>query len=68
MSGKLVALVDGSDYSRSVCEHAAWLATRSGRSVVGPGLPGFITELDVVARTSCRGGACHVCSDARTTR
>ena len=33
MSGKLVALVDGSDYSRSVCEHAAWLATRSGRSV-----------------------------------
>lgn len=31
--GKLIALVDGSEYSRSVCEHAAWLATRSGRSV-----------------------------------
>ena len=33
MSGKLVALVDGSDYSRSVCEHAAWLSARTGRSV-----------------------------------
>ena len=33
MSGKLVALVDGSEYSRSVCEHAAWLSARSGRSV-----------------------------------
>lgn len=33
MSGKLVALVDGSEYSRSVCEHAAWLSTRTGRSV-----------------------------------
>ena len=31
--GKLIALVDGSDYSRSVCDHAAWLAGRSGRSV-----------------------------------
>jgi len=33
MSGKLVALVDGSEYSRSVCEHAAWLSARTGRSV-----------------------------------
>ncbi len=31
--GKLVALVDGSIYSRSVCDHAAWLARRTGRSV-----------------------------------
>lgn len=33
MSGKLVALVDGSEYARSVCEHAAWLSERTGRSV-----------------------------------
>ncbi len=31
--GKLVALVDGSIYSRSVCDHAAWLARRTNRSV-----------------------------------
>lgn len=30
---KLVALVDGSIYSRSVCEHAAWIAARIGSSV-----------------------------------
>lgn len=30
---RIVALVDGSDYSASVCEHAAWAATRAGSSV-----------------------------------
>ncbi len=30
---KLLALIDGSIYSKSVCEHAAWAATRSGRAV-----------------------------------
>ena len=33
MGNKLVALVDGSIYSKSVCENAAWLATRSGQPV-----------------------------------
>jgi nucleotide-binding universal stress UspA family protein len=30
---KIIALVDGSIYSRSVCDHAAWIARRSGSSV-----------------------------------
>lgn len=30
---KLIALVDGSVYSRSVCDHAAWIATRTGSAV-----------------------------------
>ena len=30
---KLIALIDGSIYSRSVCDHAAWLAGRLGASV-----------------------------------
>ena len=30
---KLVALVDGSIYSRSVCDHAAWIAQRTGAAV-----------------------------------
>lgn len=30
---KIVALVDGSIYSASVCEHAAWIAGRTGASV-----------------------------------
>ncbi|MAB12681.1 universal stress protein [Parvibaculum sp.] len=30
---KFVALVDGSIYSQSVCDHAAWAATRAGASV-----------------------------------
>ncbi|PZX14903.1 nucleotide-binding universal stress UspA family protein [Palleronia aestuarii] len=29
MTRKLVALVDGSDYARSVCDHAAWIAKRT---------------------------------------
>ncbi|MEM6382645.1 MAG: universal stress protein [Pseudomonadota bacterium] len=32
-NGKLVALVDGSIYSQSVCDHAVWLAQRTGWSV-----------------------------------
>ena len=30
MTGNIVALVDGSIYSASVCEHAAWVATKTG--------------------------------------
>ena len=30
---KLIALVDGSVYSRSVCDHAAWIAKRMGSSI-----------------------------------
>ncbi len=30
---KLLALIDGSKYSQSVCDHAAWIATRSNASV-----------------------------------
>lgn len=30
---KIIALVDGSAYSESVCDHAAWIATRKGSSV-----------------------------------
>ncbi|WP_380056281.1 universal stress protein [Falsihalocynthiibacter sp. SS001] len=30
---KIIALVDGSIYSESVCDHAAWIATRKGSSV-----------------------------------
>lgn len=33
MSEKLIALVDGSIYSKSVCENAAWIADRTGASV-----------------------------------
>ncbi|QFR34686.1 universal stress protein [Ancylobacter sp. TS-1] len=30
---KIISLIDGSAYARSVCEHAAWVATRIGASV-----------------------------------
>ena len=33
MSDKIIALVDGSTYSESVCAHAAWIATRTGAPV-----------------------------------
>lgn len=33
MTDKMMALIDGSDYSRSVCEHAAWIAGRTGLAV-----------------------------------
>ncbi|MGY6697684.1 MAG: universal stress protein [Roseinatronobacter sp.] len=33
MSEKIIALVDGSIYSTSVCDHAAWIAARTGSSV-----------------------------------
>jgi len=33
MTDKIIALVDGSIYSASVCEHAAWLAARAGAPV-----------------------------------
>ncbi|WP_417582289.1 universal stress protein [Pelagibacterium sp.] len=33
MANKLIALVDGSIYSKSVCENASWLARRAGKPV-----------------------------------
>lgn len=33
MSSKIIALIDGSIYSHSVCDHAAWVAQRTGWSV-----------------------------------
>ncbi|MSU88023.1 universal stress protein [Rhodobacteraceae bacterium 2CG4] len=33
MTDKMMALIDGSDYARSVCEHAAWIAGRTGLAV-----------------------------------
>ncbi|MDO9640363.1 MAG: universal stress protein [Pseudotabrizicola sp.] len=33
MTLKLIALVDGSTYSASVCDHAAWIAGRTGAAV-----------------------------------
>lgn len=33
MTDKILALVDGSLYSASVCEHAAWIAARTGAAV-----------------------------------
>jgi len=33
MTEKLIALVDGSIYSKSVCDHAAWIAIRTGAPV-----------------------------------
>jgi hypothetical protein len=31
MTDKIIALVDGSIYSESVCEHAAWIGRAPGR-------------------------------------
>lgn len=33
MTNKIIALVDGSIYSQSLCEHAAWVAQRTGWAV-----------------------------------
>ena len=33
MTGKIIAFVDGSIYAASVCEHAAWVASRTGWAV-----------------------------------
>lgn len=33
MNSRIIALVDGSIYSQSVCEHAAWIAERTGWAV-----------------------------------
>lgn len=33
MTSKIIALVDGSIYAKSVCEHAAWIAGRTGWAV-----------------------------------
>lgn len=33
MTKKIIALVDGSTYSKSVCDHAAWIADRAGYAV-----------------------------------
>ena len=34
MTDEIIALVDGSAYSKSVCDHAAWIAERTGLEVV----------------------------------
>lgn len=33
MTNKIIALVDGSAYSASVCDHAAWISARTGATV-----------------------------------
>ena len=33
MTDKIIALVDGSIYASSVCDHAAWVATRTALPV-----------------------------------
>lgn len=33
MTNKIIALVDGSTYSQSVCDHAAWVSSRTGAPV-----------------------------------
>lgn len=33
MTDKIIALVDGSIYARSVCDHAAWISARTGAGV-----------------------------------
>ncbi|WP_346433140.1 universal stress protein [Breoghania sp.] len=33
MTDRIIVLVDGSIYSRSVCEHAAWVASRTGAAI-----------------------------------
>ncbi|AUH34733.1 universal stress protein [Paracoccus tegillarcae] len=33
MTERVIALIDGSDYARSTCDHAAWVAKRSGIGV-----------------------------------
>lgn len=33
MTDKIIALVDGSLYARSVCDHAAWISSRTGAAV-----------------------------------
>ncbi len=33
MTNKIIALVDGSIYARSVCDHAAWISSRTGAGV-----------------------------------
>jgi nucleotide-binding universal stress UspA family protein len=33
MTGKIIALIDGSIYSESVCHHAAWISQRTGSPV-----------------------------------
>jgi nucleotide-binding universal stress UspA family protein len=59
---KLIALVDGSLYSHSVCDHAAWIARRNGAAV---------EVLHVLGRRQAEGGAANLSGNialgARTT-
>jgi nucleotide-binding universal stress UspA family protein len=59
---KLIALVDGSSYSHSVCDHAAWIAKRNGAAV---------EVLHVLGRRQAEGGAANLSGNialgARTT-
>lgn len=50
---KLIALVDGSVYSRSVCEHAAWIAARAGEGA-------RVELLHVLGRRQAEGGAANL--------
>ena len=61
MTQKIIALVDGSIYSRSVCDHAAWIAGRIGASIElmhvlgrreGPGTTDLSGSIQLGARTA----------------
>jgi nucleotide-binding universal stress UspA family protein len=54
---KLIALVDGSVYSRSVCEHAAWIASRAGEAAPHPAR---VELLHVLGRRQAEGGAANL--------
>lgn len=59
---KLIALVDGSVYSQSVCDHAAWIAEKTGAQIellhvlgrreVGPAQSNLSGNITLGARTS----------------
>jgi nucleotide-binding universal stress UspA family protein len=60
MADKIIALVDGSIYSASVCEHAAWISSRTGAPVElihvlgrreGPGTTDLSGAIRLGART-----------------
>ncbi|WP_428699169.1 universal stress protein [Stappia sp.] len=65
---KLIALVDGSVYSRSVCENAAWIAARAGDAAPHQAR---VELLHVLGRRQAEGGAANLSGNialgARTT-
>ena len=56
---KLVALVDGSLYSHSVCDLAAWIARREEAA---------IELLHVIGRRQAEGGAANLSAALRSAR